>query len=91
MTDKIKRAKDAERILNDPLYVESFELTKQAIFQKIEQTPIRDSEGLMQLRLCLKLLSDVRTNLTQILNDGKIAAFEIEEKKRLAKVRNMFR
>jgi hypothetical protein len=82
--NKIERAEKAQRILKDELFLEAFENTRQAIFQKIEVTPIRDTEGLSQLRLCLKLLSDVRANLTKVLNDGKVAEFEIEEKKRLS-------
>lgn len=81
-TQKIDRAQKAERILNDPLYVESFELTRQAIFQQIERTPIRDDEGLKHLRLCLKLLQDVKANLTSVLNDGKVAEFNIQQQKR---------
>lgn len=79
--EKIDRASKAEKILNSPLYIESFENTRQAIFQKIEQTPIRDTEGLTQLRLCLKLLTDVRANLERVLKDGKVAEFEIEQRK----------
>jgi hypothetical protein len=81
--NKIERAQKAERILTDPLFAEAFENTRQAIFQKIESTPIRDDEGLKHLRLSLKLLQDVRANLTAILNDGKIEEYRLEEKKRL--------
>jgi hypothetical protein len=81
--NKIERAQKAERILTDPLFAEAFENTRQAIFHKIEQTPIRDAEGLANLRLSLKLLQDVRANLTQMLNDGKIEQYRLEEKKRL--------
>lgn len=80
--NKIDRAQKAERILNDPIFIEAFENTRQAIFQKIEATPIRDDEGLKHLRLSLKLLSDVRANLTAVLNDGKVEEFRIEEQKR---------
>lgn len=86
MSDVIQRAQRAEKLLNDPELQAAFDNTKQAIFQKIEVTPIRDTEGLTQLRLCLKLLSDVRANLTKVLNDGKVAEFNIEETKRLAKI-----
>lgn len=81
--NKIERAQKAERILSDPLFTEAFENTRQAIFQKIEATPIRDDEGLKHLRLSLKLLQDVRANLTAILNDGKVEEYRLEEKKRL--------
>lgn len=82
--NKIERAEKAQRILTDPIFVEAFENTRQAIFQKIEQTPLRDAEGLASLRLSLKLLQDVRANLTAILNDGKIEEYRLQEKKRLS-------
>lgn len=81
--NKIQRAEKAARILDDEIFKEAFENTRQAIFSKIEQTPIRDAEGLANLRLSLKLLNDVRANLIQVLNDGKIEQYRIEEKKRL--------
>ena len=80
--NEIERAQKVERMLNDEEFKNAFENTRQAIFQKIEATPIRDTEGLAQLRLCLKLLNDVRANLTKVLNDGKVAEFRIEEQKR---------
>lgn len=89
--EKIDRASKAQRLLSDPLYVEGFELTRQAIFEKIEQTPVRDTEGLSQLRLCLKLLNDVRANLDKAVSDGKVAQFRIDEQQRFAKVRGLFR
>jgi hypothetical protein len=76
LSDVIQRAERVHKLLNDPELISAFENTKQAIFQKIEVTPIRDTEGLMQLRLCLKLLSDVRANLVRVLNDGKVAHHE---------------
>ena len=82
--ERIDRATKAHKLLNDPLLIEAFNNTRQAIFEKIEATPIRDTEGLTQLRLCLKLLTDVRANLTAVLNDGKVAEFRVEEKKRLS-------
>ena len=82
--NKIERAEKAQRILNDPIFSEAFENTRQAIFQRIEQTPIRDDEGLKHLRLSLKLLGDVKANLTAILNEGKVEEYRIEEKKRFA-------
>ena len=79
---QIDRAEKVNRLLTDPEFNAAFDNTKQAIFQKIEQTPIRDADGLMNLRLCLKLLSDVRANLERVLSDGKVAEFNIEQAKK---------
>ncbi len=88
---KIDRAQRVKKLLTDPEFDAAFANTRQAIFEKIEQTPIRDVEGLTQLRLCLKLLGDVRANLEQVLNDGKVTAFNIEQKKKHRAITDIFR
>jgi hypothetical protein len=80
--EKIDRANRVGRLLNDPEFSLAFDNTKKAIFEKIEQTPLRDNEGLMHLRICLKLLNDVRANLISAINDGKQAEFNIEQAKK---------
>lgn len=85
---KLDRAVKVDKLLSDPLLTEAFDNVRQAIFNTIEQTPIRDVEGLTSLRLSLKLLQDVRANLKQVLNDGKVAEFRIEQQKREAKLRD---
>jgi hypothetical protein len=87
---KIERAQRAERILNDPEFVAAFAATRQAIFEKIETTPLRDDEGLKHLRLSLKLLADVKANLTAVLNDGKVESYHIEQQKRDSKIKQFF-
>jgi hypothetical protein len=82
MSQKIDRAQKAERLLNDPEFTAAFDATRLAIFDQIERTPIRDDEGLKHLRICLKLLSDVKANIVAVLNDGKIEEFRIEQQKR---------
>jgi hypothetical protein len=80
--NKIERAEKAQRLINDAEFIAAFASTRQAIFDQIERTPLRDDEGLKHLRLCLKLLNDVRANLTAVLNDGKVEEFRIEQQKR---------
>lgn len=86
--DVIARAEKVQRILNDEEFQKAFENTRTAIFNAIERTPIRDQEGLHELRLCLKLLQDVKANLTATLNDGKVAEFQIAQQKRDASLRD---
>lgn len=88
---KIDRGSRVERLLKDPEFDAAFQNTRQAIFEKIEQTPIRDVEGLTQLRLCLKLLGDVRANLEHAVRDGKVAAYNIEQAKKHRSITNIFR
>lgn len=78
----IDRAAKAHRILNDELFVDAFESVRQALLNKFEGAPVSDSEGIVKVRLCLKLLHDVRANLERAVQDGKIKEFEIQEQKR---------
>lgn len=80
----IDRANKAQRILDDELFKDAFESVRQALLSKFESAPVNDAEGIVKVRLCLKLLTDVRANLERAIADGKVAAFEIEEKKRVA-------
>jgi hypothetical protein len=81
--NKIQRAEKAQRILDDELFKESFESVRLALLQKFESAPIGDADGIMKVRLCLKLLTDVRANLEAVIRDGKVEEFNIQEKKRL--------
>jgi hypothetical protein len=80
--NKLERAEKAQRLINDAEFVDAFARTRQAIFDQIERTPIRDDEGLKHLRLCLKLLNDVKANVIAVINDGKVEQFNIEQQKR---------
>lgn len=82
--NKIQRAEKAQRILDDELFKESFESVRQALLQKFETAPVNDADGMVKVRLCLKLLNDVRANLETVVRDGKVEEFNIQEKKRLS-------
>lgn len=82
--NKIERADKAQRILNDEIFKESFESVRLALLQKFEAAPVNDAEGMVKVRLCLKLLNDVRANLEAVIRDGKVEEFNIQEKKRLS-------
>lgn len=85
--DRIDRGARIERLLVDKDFTQAFEDVRQAIYAKIEETPVRDVDGLQQLRLMLKLLRDVRANLDSAIRDGKLikATIAEEEKRRLLK------
>ena len=83
----LERGDRAEKLLKDETLTNAFKAVHQAIHDKIDQTPIRDAEGLTQLRLMLKLLSDVRANLEQAVRGGKLAAADLKIKRERMKVR----
>ena len=91
MTPKelVNRAVKAEALLNDATLNEAFGNVRQAILRKIEEAPLRDHEGVHELKLMLKLLMDVRANLTRAVNDGKMAEVQIERESRFSRARKV--
>ena len=83
----IAKAQRADKLLKDEDLQGAFDSVRQALFEKIEQTPMRDDEGLKQLRIMLKLLKDVRANLERAIRDGKLASEELRIERERGKVR----
>jgi hypothetical protein len=79
MSDKeqINRAAKAQALLNDPELTAAFDSVRIALLQRIEAAPIRDREGVHELKLQLKLLADVRANLQAVVNTGKVIEHRI--------------
>lgn len=78
----IDRAQRAEALINNPTLTEAFADVATAIHQAWEAAPVRDTEGQQILKLQLKLLSDVRANLERAIADGKVAVFELEQRRK---------
>lgn len=78
----LDRGARAQAIYDNPLYQESFDLVRQAIHEQWEATPVRDHEGAHELKLMLKLLGDVRANLERVIADGKMAALELDRRRK---------
>lgn len=89
----IDRANRAKAILDNPMYDESFELVRAALHDAIEKCPQADTQSAEHFRKCLKLLRDVKANVTAALNTGKLDAFRIEQEVQAKKnpLRHIFR
>lgn len=71
-TDPILRAQEAERIFTSPLTVEAFELMEAAIVDGWKQAPIRDKEGMEELKRMHKTLESFKAHFHAAINTGKI-------------------
>jgi hypothetical protein len=78
----LDRASRAKALLDNSTFQEAFALVAQAIHEAWEAAPVRDTEGQQILKLQLKLLSDVRANLERAIADGKVAAHELEHRRK---------
>jgi hypothetical protein len=74
----LDRANKAKVILDNPLYQDAYDKCRLAIIDRIERCKLADTVEAEKLRMCLKLLKDVRSNMVVALNSGKVAEFEIQ-------------
>ena len=72
MVDEQRLAR-ARNILDNKLFVESFETLEQNIKETWLNTSVRDSEAREHLWLSLRLLGQIRLHLTSILETGEMA------------------
>lgn len=80
----LARGERANKILNDPVFVDAFAKVKEAILAKFEASPVRDAEGREHLFKMLKALNDAKCCLEQVMNDGKVVLHLKEEKRRFS-------
>ena len=78
LQEDLDRGARAEKLLNDSMLAEAFDLVAKAIHERWAECPLRDKEGAHELKLQLKLLGDVRANLERAVSDGKLAAAELK-------------
>lgn len=81
--EALQRANAAEKLVNDPMLNEAFDLVRKTILTNIEEAPIRDKAGVQESRLMLKLLKSVKGHLEQAVRDGKVIVHRLEEHKKL--------
>ena len=63
----------AKRLLNDPLYNESFDKLAESIFNTWSHSGVNDVESREQCWLSLRLLERLRLHLTSIVETGEMA------------------
>lgn len=79
----------AERILSD--INPYFDMVEVAILDAWKKSPVGDEKGQHELRLMIKLLSDVKANLKTVIDTGKIAKVTIERDNLIDKAKNAVR
>lgn len=73
-----EKGRQAELLLDNPIYQESIEAVRDGIFSAWAASPVRDVEGQHELKLMLKLLNDLTANIKVVAETGKMAKLQIE-------------
>ena len=91
MADNLQRSGDAQQVLDNPIYRESYEMIERNI---VSQLRLADLDPARRVRLndLLVALAKARTYIEQVMLTGKMEAQEMErERTRLEKMREGFR
>ena len=91
LSEEQRRGELASHVLDNPIYQESWQSVRSGIISAWETCPIRDKEGQGELKLMLKLLTDVQRNLEAVTSTGKMAEIQIERESWLSKTARRFR
>lgn len=81
------RANKAREILNEQLMGGVFNEVREALVARLEQTPIGDTSTQHEIALTLQLLKQLRRHLESWIEDGTLAARELENENFMARMR----
>ena len=87
LNEESQRGQNAEKLLGNELFAEAFDKLREAILTSIEEAPIRDKEGVHELKLMLKVLKDVKGHIIQVVETGKMASIQIMEQEKLDRLK----
>jgi hypothetical protein len=88
--DEIARSREAQQVINTPIYAESMAKLKQGIIDKWAACPARDTEGREWLWQHYQVALKFEETLSEVLNTGKLALKE-REMSAVDKVKSAFR
>lgn len=83
---EVIRASSAERILNDPIVKEAFTDIEKDIVDRIALCPVVDSVSREKLCMMLSSLRMFKSVFESHIQTGKMAEFQLKEKKGIFKV-----
>lgn len=80
--DEIRAAKDANRILGDPVFQKAFTGIESALINRMRSVPMADMATQHELILSLQLLGHIRLHFDTMIQTGKMA--ELQKQQTLA-------
>lgn len=80
---EVKRGEQAAQVLDNPLFKESVEKVREGIIRSMATSPLGDSETHNRLVIAMQLLNQIEKQLTDVMQTGKMAAIQTDNKRKL--------
>ncbi len=74
----VQRGRQAQEVIDNPIYIEAFELLEQEIIKQWRDA--RETQDREQLHQLLLMLGKSKTTIESVMRSGEIAAAEIARK-----------
>lgn len=81
---EMERARQASDVLDHPRFKEAFEVYRQRLNDEWAASPSRDMEGREKIWLMQKSLNAVEDHLKELIQTGKLASIQWEQKQTLS-------
>ena len=81
---QLEQAGKAKTVLDSEAFQSAYGAVRTAIIERWEQCPIRDREAAHELKLMLKIHTDILGHLQKAVEDGKFAAEELKRDKTIS-------
>lgn len=75
---EIRKGRDADRIMRDPLFNEAFHGIESNLIDRMKRVPMGDRDTQHELILSLQLLANVKRYFAEMLETGKMAEIQKE-------------
>lgn len=80
---EIDRARQAQELIEHPLFREALDTYRQRLMTEWADSPARDTQGREHLWLMLKTADAVQRHLEQLMQTGRLASLQLENKRSL--------
>jgi len=89
LDDPIRRGDEARRIIESPVWLQVWQQMEEAIVSGWKEAPMRDAEGMAELKRMHKTLTSLKANFESALASGKVEKFNLDRSLK-QKVSNLF-
>ena len=77
--EEMIRGEDAERILSNPIFIESIDKVRQGIISSMGQSALGDESTHNRLVIALQLLNKIEKNIKEVAETGKMIKMQIDK------------